>query len=84
MKKFSYVDEPVVVGQGRTVNSSFKVWKGRLDGAVKLGTIVIDDPALSFISMLDETGFANIGSAFLRDFVVTLDYKNGLIRYKKN
>jgi len=84
LKKFSYIDEPVVVGQGRTVNSSFKVWKGTLDGAVKLGTIVIDDPDLSFMSLLDETGNANIGSAFLRDFVVTLDYQNGLIRFKKD
>lgn len=81
--KFSYVDEPVVVGQGRTVNSSFKVWKAKLDGTVRLGTIIIDDPVLHFMSLLDSTGYANIGSAFLRDFIVTLDHKNGLIRFKK-
>ncbi len=82
-EKFSYVDEPVVVGHGRTVNSEFKVWRGTLDGKVKLGTLVVNNPDLHFVSMLDSTGYANIGTAFLRDFVVTLDHRNGLIRFKE-
>lgn len=82
-KKFSYVDEPVVVGHGRTVNSEFEVWRGTLDGKVTVGAIVDVDPVLGFVSMLDSTGLANIGSAFLRRFVVTLDHKNGLIRFEK-
>ncbi len=82
-EKFSYVDEPVVVGHGRTVNSEFKVWRGTLDGKVKLGTFIVNNPDLSFVSMLDSTGFANIGSAFLRDFVVTFDHKSRLVRFKE-
>ncbi len=82
--KFSYLEKPVVVGQGRTVNYSFKVWKGKLDGSAELGSFVIDDPVLHFMSVLDSTGYANIGSAFLRDFVVTLDHKKGLIRFERS
>ncbi len=82
-EKFSYVTEPVVVGRGRTVNSEFKVWRGTLDGKVKLGTFIVNNPDLGFVSMLDSTGFANIGSAFLRDFVVTFDHKSSLIRFKE-
>lgn len=81
-EKFSCVDEPVVVGHGRTVNSEFKVWRGTLDGKVKLGSLVVDNPELNFVSMLDSTGYANIGTAFLRDFVVTFDHKSRLIRFK--
>ena len=82
-EKFSYVEKPVVVGHGRTVNSEFKVWRGTLDGRVKLGTLVLNNPDLHFVSMLDSTGFANIGTAFLRNFVITLDHRNGLIRFKE-
>ncbi len=82
-EKFSYLDKPVVVGRGRTVNSEFTVWRGRLDGQAKLGKIVFENPNLHFMSMLDSTGYANIGSALLRDFVITLDHKNGLVRFKK-
>ncbi len=82
-EKFSYVDEPVVVGHGRTVNSEFKVWRGTLDGTVKLGTFIVNNPELGFVSMLDSTGYANIGTAFLRDFVVTFDHKSRLVRFKE-
>ncbi len=82
-EKFSYVAEPVVVGHGRTVNSEFTVWRGTLDGKAKLGTFIVNNPELGFVSMLDSTGFANIGSAFLRDFVVTFDHKSSLIRFKE-
>ncbi len=82
-KQFSYVNEPVVVGHGRTVNSAFKVWQGTLDGRVKLGTLVVNNPDLHFVSVLDSTGYANIGTAFLRDFAITLDHGNGLIRFKE-
>ena len=82
-EKFSYVDEPVVVGRGRTVNSEFTIWRATLDGTVKLGTFSAKNPDISFVSMLDSTGFANIGTAFLRDFVVTFDHKSSLIRFKE-
>jgi len=81
--KLSFVEEPVVVGRGRTVNSEFKVWRGTIDGVMKLGTLVVKNPDVSLVSMLDSTGYANIGTAFLRDFVITFDQTNGLIRFKK-
>jgi len=83
LKKLSYLKEPVVVGRGRTVNSDFEIWRGTLDGKAKLGTHIVDNPDLTFVSMLNSTGYANIGSAFLRDFVVTFDYGNGLIAFER-
>ena len=81
--KLSYIEEPVVVGHGRTVNFEFKVWRGKLDGKVKLGTHIVQNPTLGFISMLDSTGYANIGTAFLRDFAVTFDHKANLVRFTR-
>ena len=40
--KFAYLEEPVVVGRGRTVNSEFEVWLGKIDGNSMLGPHVIE------------------------------------------
>ncbi|NKB70042.1 MAG: hypothetical protein GKR89_23465 [Candidatus Latescibacteria bacterium] len=80
--KLAYIDEPVVVGRGRTVNSEFEVWAGTLDGTVNLGALSMEKPKLHFVPMLNSTGYANIGSSFLRDFVITFDHKSGLVRFR--
>ena len=82
-EQFVYMTEPVVVGRGRTLNTEFEIWRGALDGNAKLGTHVIENPDLHFVPMLNSTGYANIGSSFLRDFVVTFDHRSGLIRFKR-
>lgn len=72
---------PKVVGRGRMVNSTFDIWAGRLDGEAKLGSIVVENPDIELVSVLDSTGYANLGTKFLRNYVVTLDEKNELIRF---
>ena len=79
--KFAYLEEPVVVGRGRTVNSEFEVWRGTIDGNGMLGPHVIENPEVHFVSMLNSTGYANIGSSFLRNYIVEFDQTNGLIRF---
>ena len=79
--KFAYLEEPVVVGRGRTVNSEFEVWRGTIDGNGTLGSHVMENPDLHFVSMLNSTGYANIGSSLLRNFIVTFDQTSGLIRF---
>ncbi len=79
--KFAYLEEPVVVGRGRTVNSEFEVWRGTIDGNGMLGLHVIENPEVHFVSMLNSTGYANIGSSFLRNYIVEFDQTNGLIRF---
>ncbi len=73
--------EPIVVGRGRTVNSEFEVRKATPDGDVKLGEHVFEQPELTFISLLDGPGVANLGSSLLRQFTVTFDQKNGRARF---
>jgi len=73
--------KPVVVGRGRTANSTFETLAATLDGNVEIGGHVIKGPRLSFNSMLNDRDVANIGSGIMRDFTITLDQKNGRIRF---
>lgn len=77
----TFLKGPRVVGQGRTVGSTFEVWAGQVDGEARLGSIVVKNPHVDMVSVLDSTGYANLGTRFLRDYVVTLDKKNELIRF---
>ena len=82
--KFQYNSDPVVVGRGRTVNSEFEIWRGVLDGTFRLGKHVRENPELHFMSMLNTTGNANLGSNFLRGFAVTFDARASLVRFTMN
>ncbi len=80
--RFKLKGKPVVVGRGRTANSTFDVLAATLDGNVEVGGHVIKEPNLSFVSLLDDPGVANIGTGILRDLRMTLDQKNGRIRFE--
>ena len=80
-KKLAFKREPVVVAHARTVNSEFVIREGTFDGQVKFGSNVFNEPKLSFVTVLDSIGFANIGSSVLRKFVVSFDQKNGRVRF---
>lgn len=82
-RQLKFTSEPVVIGRGRTVNSEFEIRRGTLDGQVKLGAHLFKNPELSFVTMLDSSGYANIGSGILRDFVITYDQENGRVRFVK-
>ena len=80
--QFKLKGKPVVVGRGRTANSTFETLAATLDGDVGIGGHVIKGPRLSFNSMLNDRGVANIGSGIMRDFTITLDQKNGRIQFE--
>ena len=69
--------EPVVVGQGRTVNSTFEVSRATLDGTVVFGPQTIVNPELSFNSLFKKV---NVGSELLAGFSITIDQRNSRMR----
>ena len=79
--RLKFMSEPVIVGHARTVNSSFNVLRATLDGNASIGGHVFEQPNLALISMLNDSGNANIGSALLRQFEVTFDQKNTRVRF---
>ena len=72
-----FVDEPVTIGQARTVTGSFDIKRGKLDGNVTIGSNTIHQP---FIVIGIPLRTVNIGGFILRDFVVTYDQANQRIR----
>lgn len=81
ISQYLELDGPLeVVGEGRTVSSTFEISAASLDGAVELAGHTIENPTLNFDKLHSGTQ-ANIGSGLLRQFVVTLDQKNQLVRF---
>jgi hypothetical protein len=70
-----------VVGHARTVSSEFDIYAAHLVGAVELAGHRLESPTLMFDGLHRGTQ-ANIGSAFLRRFVVTLDLSQHLVRFE--
>jgi hypothetical protein len=57
----------------------FEIRQAPLKGAVRLGSHAVEKPLVDFIEVFPH---ANVGHAFLRRFVVTVDQKNGRIRFQ--
>ena len=73
---------PVVEGsvrRGRAVRGGTpaNVTNAQLNAAIKLGSAVIESPAVQFD---DELNLVNVGHAILKNFRVSLDQKNGRLR----
>jgi hypothetical protein len=81
----SYIDkvplqkEPVVVGRGRTGFNEFEIKQSPLKGAVRIGDRTVESPRVDFVEIFP---VANVGHAFLRRFVVTIDQKNLRMRFR--
>jgi Aspartyl protease len=71
--------EPKVVGRARTGFNEFEIRQAPLKGAVRLGSHAVEKPLVDFVEVFPH---ANVGHAFLRRFAVTLDQKNGRIRFQ--
>ena len=79
-KDFKWIKEPVVVGRGRTANSDFEIRAGEIEGTVQFAGHTFTNPKVNLSPVLDRIGFVNIGSALLKDFVVTIDSANHKMR----
>ena len=74
---------PVVIGKARTINGDFEISQADLDGDIRVGSFVEKNPTLRFLSAIEGDTGANVGSGFMRDFVLTLDQNNHVLRYRR-
>lgn len=79
-EKLPLVGEPVVVGRAKTVANEFEIKSAQLDGSVTIGGHEIKNPTVTFAEIF-RTG--NIGAGVLREFAMTLDQKNGRVRFER-
>lgn len=75
--------EPVVVARGRTVSSTFEIRAAQLAGDVVVAGHVLSHPTIMFDGLHRGTE-GNLGSGFLRQFVVTVDQQHHLLRLEPN
>jgi hypothetical protein len=70
-KHLPLASKPVEVGRGKRVDQDVIIWGAKLNGQVKLGKYVLDNPDLRFQDIRNAPG--HVGYEFLRRFAVTLD-----------
>jgi hypothetical protein len=66
--------KPVVVARGRRVDGEVVILGAKLNGSVKLGRYVLENPELRFQDIAHAPG--HVGYEFLRRFAVTVDAAN--------
>jgi predicted aspartyl protease len=67
------VSEPVVTGQGRTVDAEFEIRSAELKGTLNIGDIAIENPTIAFS---DRSAVCHIGMRILKELVLTIDRSN--------
>ncbi|MHC5003519.1 MAG: aspartyl protease family protein [Planctomycetota bacterium] len=66
-----------LIGQGRTVSSTFEVYGGTLDGALSFAGLTLEDPVLQFN---DRFPWGNLGTGLLTGCALTIDQVNRRLR----
>ena len=74
--------KPVEVGRGKRVDQEVVILRANLNGQVKLGQYVLENPDLYFLDIAHAPG--NVGYEFLRRFAVTLDASNHRIQLEQS
>lgn len=69
---------PVAIGQGARTNGVSQLYEMQLLEPVRIGDITVAAPKVLFAVPSDDT--INIGSDFLKDYVLTLDQQHHLLR----
>jgi len=79
--QFSFKTEPKEDGTINTPVASFKKWKATLDGKIKIGNIIYNNPDVQLVE-----GFktANVGYQILKDLKTTIDQNNNLIKFERS
>lgn len=74
--------DPVLMGKGKTPGGEFEVYISRLDGELKIGSIVLKDPEITLFT----GGFKaiNFGSQFFKKYTITIDAKSKLMQIEQN
>ena len=71
--------DPQVVGHGRTGFNEFEIKQAPLKGALHIAGQSVENVRLDFVEIFPQ---ANLGAAFLRRFVVTIDGRNHRLRLR--
>jgi len=72
-----FASEPIVIGRGRTVSNEFEIKGAELAGDVVVGSYTFHNPFLATDPVLPQ---ANFGGLAFRNFAVTFDQQNRLMR----
>lgn len=70
---FTFAEAPVEAGTATLANGQRPLYRARLDGTVRVGHIVLENPE---VHLLEGIRGCNIGMGLLREFVVTLDFES--------
>jgi CubicO group peptidase (beta-lactamase class C family) len=76
----SFNGEPRVVGRGRTASNEFEIRAGELRGDIRVAGWTQSNP---MVDLVDIFPVSNLGSRFLRQYVVTFDLANGRMELAK-
>ena len=71
----TFLEEPYEFARARTVTGEFPIQKGRIDAALSIGGVERVDPWLELSEVMPT---AVIGSAFLRDYVLSIDAEQAI------
>jgi hypothetical protein len=77
----AFASEPVVIGHGRTISHEFDLKGAQLISEIRLGGYTFPKP---FVEINPLFPVVNFGAIPLRNFVVTFDQKNKLVRFMPN
>ena len=77
-KTLKYEVDPVVYAEGRSVSTKFQLKAARLGSDVRFGRYTITHPVVAIHSAFP---LANFGSPPMRNFAITFDQKNLLVRF---
>jgi hypothetical protein len=77
-KSLKYDVDPVVYAEGRSVSTRFQLKAARLGSDVRIGHYTITHPVVAIHPAFP---LANFGSPPMRNFAITFDQKNLLVRF---
>jgi hypothetical protein len=77
-KSLKYDVDPVVYAEGRSVSTRFQLKAARLGSDVRIGRYTITHPVVAIHPAFP---LANFGSPPMRNFAITFDQKNLLVRF---
>jgi hypothetical protein len=77
----NFITPPVEAGTAFYVDVSYKVWRAKLDGQIIIGNVTYESPEI----MLEDRNrdFITIGFEAIKDFAVTIDQKNYLMKFER-
>lgn len=81
IEKLQLASEPKVVGTARTVSNTFEIKEVKLKDTIRFGGFEYSEPTIVYPGPSPKE--ANIGARILRDFSLTFDQKNRVVKLEK-